>query len=321
MSKKTTDTSSNRIGEFELIRRFFCSDFPSSSDTVIAIGDDASVIKPPANTELVQSIDTQVADVHFPATAPAHLIAQRALRCAVSDLAAMGANPQGFHLALTLPESDADWLKDFSDSLKKAAHELNIALMGGDTTRGKQLVISVAVQGWVALNQHGNSQALTRSGAQAGDAIYCSGPIGAAALALPQVLHNPADISGFAQAYYFPQVHLSLGQQLLNIASSCMDISDGLLQDAGHIARSSELVLEIDPEKIQYADPQKKQQCLTGGDDYQLLFTSQNTNAIAELQQQFPTIHQIGVCKKGPANVILTGPFSDITATSGFSHF
>lgn len=321
MSKKTTDTSSNRIGEFELIRRFFCSDFPSSSDTVIAIGDDASVIKPPANTELVQSIDTQVADVHFPATAPAYLIAQRALRCAVSDLAAMGATPQGFHLALTLPESDVDWLKDFSDGLKKAAHELNIALMGGDTTRGKQLVVSVAVQGWGALNQHGKSQVLTRSGAQEGDSIYCSGPIGAAALALTQVLHNPADISGFAQAYYFPQVHLSLGQQLLGVASSCMDISDGLLQDAGHIARSSELVLEIDPEKIQYSDPQQKQQCLTGGDDYQLLFTSQNANAIAELQQKFPAIHQIGVCKKGPADVTLSGPYSDITATSGFSHF
>ncbi|WP_419813228.1 thiamine-phosphate kinase [Bacterioplanoides sp.] len=321
MSKKTDDVLSTNIGEFELIRRFFCSDFPSSPDTVIAIGDDASVVKPPPNTELVQSIDTQVADVHFPATAPAHLIAQRALRCAASDLAAMGATPQGFHLALTLPESNAHWLADFSDGLKKAAHELQIALIGGDTTRGKQLVISVAVQGWLALDSNSTSQALTRSGAQAGDVIYCSGPIGAAALALPQVLHNPADISGFAQAYYFPKVHLSLGQKLQGVASSCMDISDGLLQDAGHIARASGLTLEIDPEKIQCADPQQKQQCLTGGDDYQLLFTSSNPDTIAELQQQFPAVHQIGVCKKGPTGVILTGPSSEITATSGFSHF
>ncbi|WP_420589646.1 thiamine-phosphate kinase [Bacterioplanoides sp.] len=327
MSKKTEDVLPTNIGEFELIRQFFCSDFPSSPDTVIAIGDDASVVKPPANSELVQSIDTQVADVHFPATAPANLIAQRALRCAVSDLAAMGACPQGFHLALTLPQSDAYWLKDFSDGLKKAAHELNIALMGGDTTRGKQLVISVAVQGWIPLNHDSNSQALTRSGAQPGDIICLSGKVGAAAVALPQVLNNPADTSGYARQYYFPEVHLSLGQSLLGQATSCMDISDGLIQDAGHIAKASDVQLQLNADAILLADPDSPALCMTGGDDYQLLFTLPDTVESAELIRQHASasdgVHKIGKVVSG-SGVNLSGDrelLADLNKAGGFNHF
>ena len=327
MSKKTEDVSSTNIGEFEIIRQFFCSDFPSSPDTVIAIGDDASVVTPPANTELVQSIDTQVADVHFPAAAPAHLIAQRALRCAVSDLAAMGASPQGFHLALTLPQSDIDWLKAFSDGLKQAAQQLNIALIGGDTTRGKQLVITVAVQGWIPKNSDGSSQALIRSGAQNGDIICLSGPLGAAALALPHVLKNPADTSGYAQHYYFPQVHLTLGQLLLGKATSCIDISDGLLQDAGHIAYASNVQLQLNADAIMLADPDRPVPCLSGGDDYQLLFTLADTAESAELlTQDFAAchgIHKIGRVVTG-SGVQLSGSqdwLTDLKKNGGFTHF
>ena len=323
MSKKTSDVSSTNIGEFELIRQFFCSDFPSSPDTIIAIGDDASVVKPPANSELIQSIDTQVADVHFPATAPAYLIAQRALRCAVSDLAAMGAMPQGFHLALTLPQSDASWLKDFSNGLKKAAQQLNIALIGGDTTRGKQLVITVAVQGWVASDKNGKSRALTRSGAKPGDLLYLSGPVGAAAIALQQVLKDPADISGHAQHYYFPQVHLELGQALLDNATSCMDISDGLIQDAGHIARSSEVCLEIDVNAVSVANLTQSAHCLTGGDDYHLLFSLPAATEIHELKRQFPAVHPIGNVLPGTGIQLKGDPqlLEILNSQAGFNHF
>ena len=315
--------SENNLGEFELIRQFFCSDFPSSPDTIIAIGDDASVVKPPANSELIQSIDTQVADVHFPANALANLIAQRALRCAVSDLAAMGAVPQGFHLALTLPQSDADWLKDFSDGLKKAAHELNIALIGGDTTRGRQLVISVAVQGWIPLSKSGKSQALTRCGARPGDLLCLSGPVGEGALALNQVLENPADISGYAKHYYFPPVHLMLGQMLIGKATSCMDISDGLIQDAGHIAKASEVALSIELEQVRVSQSDQLASCLTGGDDYQLLFTLTNSATLNELKKQFPDIHSIGEIKSG-TGVKLNSDSNlteELKKRAGFSHF
>lgn len=314
-----SNTPSSSPGEFELIREYFCHGFPQSADTLLAIGDDASVVLPPAGSQLVQSIDTQVADVHFPATAPAALIAQRALRCAVSDLAAMGATPQGFHLALTLPDSDSGWLKDFSSGLTKAAHELNIALLGGDTTRGKQRVISVAVQGWV---KHGNTP-LTRAAAQDGDKLYLSGPVGAAALALPQVLNNPADCSAFGQQYYFPAVHLSLGQALLGRASACIDVSDGLLQDAGHIARASAVQLHIDTQRVNVADDQQQARCLTGGDDYQLLLCGPAA-LLQPLTAQFPQLHQIGECRRAEPGVVLSAAdtlLQQLSEQNGFNHF
>ena len=115
--------------EFALIRRFFANGYPQSADTLLAVGDDASIVTPPAGVELVQSIDTQVADVHFPAAAPAHLIAARALRCAASDLAAMGATPPGFHLAFTLPDADSDLLEAFAAGLSLPSHHFYAQLI------------------------------------------------------------------------------------------------------------------------------------------------------------------------------------------------
>ena len=268
------------LGEFDLINRCFRSGFPASPDTLTGIGDDASVVQPPASHTLVQSLDTQVADVHFPASAPAHLIAQRALRCAVSDLAAMGASAQGFFLGLTLPKGDTlsgspriAWLDDFAIGLREAAHDSGIALLGGDTTSGQQLVISCMVQGWIPASE----PALLRSGAQPGDEVWVSGEIGHGALALPQVLKNPAYSQGFARQYYFPQPRIALGHALRGIASAAMDVSDGLIQDAGHIARASQLAMVLHGEHIPTAAGLGHPDwptCLTGGDDYELLFTA-----------------------------------------------
>lgn len=264
--------SSQALGEFELIRRCFASGFPIATDALVGVGDDCSIIRPPHGYDLAQSIDTQVADVHFPATAPARLIAQRALRCATSDLAAMGAAPQGFHLALTLPKADATWLDDFALGLRETAHALRMPLLGGDTTHGPALVISIGVQGWLPAGK-----GMTRSAARAGDDLWVTGPIGAAALALPQVLQNPASEKDLARAYYRPEIQLTLGQRLLNLAHACLDVSDGLLQDAAHIAQASLVDIRIDAGLVPTpvtADDERWTSCFTGGDDYQLLFTA-----------------------------------------------
>lgn len=149
---------------------------------------------------------------------------------------------------------------------------MGMSLLGGDTTKGPELIISMAVFGWLPAGQ-----ALLRSGAQLGDQVWVSDTIGRAALALPQVLKQPDDISGLAKHYYYPTIQILLGQQLLNIASSCMDISDGLLQDATHLATASNVSFVLNAESIPTAvqlDDPLWFNCITGGDDYQLLFTA-----------------------------------------------
>lgn len=261
-----------RPSEFDLIRDYFTRGFPQADDVLLGIGDDCSLVSPPLDMELAQSIDTQVAGVHFPANAPAHLIAARALRCAVSDLAAIGAVPQGFHLALTLPDSDPSFLAEFARGLRQTAHELEMPLLGGDTTRGSVLTVTVAVQGWLP-----QGLGLRRTGAIAGQDIWLSGKIGAATLILDEVLKTPDRDDAATAPYYHPQVHVSFGHVLLSLATSAIDISDGLLQDARHIARASGVNLEFDANAIPTSVPRghpQWTQCLTGGDDYQLLFTA-----------------------------------------------
>jgi len=269
------------LTEFELIKH--CFNWPQNNDNIIcAVGDDASIIQVPSGYELVQSIDTQVADVHFPATAPAQLIAQRALRCAISDLAAMGAKPQAFHLALSLPKNISQtWLESFSSGLRACANEYDIPLIGGDTTSSPTLVITLQVQGLVA-----SGKALTRDKALVGDSIWLSGEIGKSAAALADILANPETFvdnnSDLTAAYYYPQAQITLGQKLTGLAHSAMDISDGLLQDASHIAKASNCCLNFCAANIpiselaisQFGQSQALQFALSGGDDYQLLFTA-----------------------------------------------
>lgn len=266
--------SANR-SEFDLIRDAFASGYPEAEHVLLGVGDDCSVVAPPSDTTLAQSIDTQVAGVHFPQDAPAHLIAGRALRCAASDLAAMGAVGQGFHLALTLPDNQNDFIDDFARGLRDTAKALNLPLLGGDTTSGKQLIVTVAVQGWLPLEQ-----GLKRHKARPGQDVWLTGPVGHAALALPTVLANPAQDDEQTAAYYHPDVHLAFGHLLLSLASAAIDVSDGLLQDAHHIARASGVDLSLDAQQIPTAVSQEHPQwnaCLSGGDDYQLLFTASSS--------------------------------------------
>lgn len=307
------------LTEFELIKH--CFNWPQSNDSVIcAVGDDASIVRVPSGYDLVQSIDTQVADVHFPAAAPAELIAQRALRCAISDLAAMGATPQAFHLALSLPSNtNQHWLESFSTGLRDCAKEYNIVLIGGDTTSCPSLVITLQVQGLVK-----SGQALTRSNAQTGDDIWLSGEIGRSASALGSILKSPTTF--IEKAYYYPQAQISLGQQLVGLANSAMDISDGLLQDASHIAKASGVCLNFFKQSIPLNESAIKlhgynaalEFALTGGDDYQLLFTAPKSAK--------NTLHELACIKVGQVQskdnywVLIDGqPFDN--KKTGYQHF
>lgn len=274
--------------EFGIIRQYFnwpVTDFSLSADEtdcgniLLPTGDDASAITVPTEHSLVQSIDTQVAGVHFPENAPADRIAQRALRCAISDLAAMGATPHSFHLALSLPSGiQESWIRDFSHGLKECALNYNIPLIGGDTTSAPVTVISIQVQGITPQNK-----ILTRSGAQPGDNIWVTGQLGGASAVLQQIIDQPDTDIPLAQSYYYPKPCITAGKVLLPIATSAMDISDGLLQDAAHIASASGVVMNIKSNLIPLnplmtssgiREEDQLQYALTGGDEYQLLFTA-----------------------------------------------
>lgn len=310
-------------GEFAVIQAHFSQGYPHPKELQLGVGDDASVLQLEP-CQLIQSIDTQVADIHFFAQAPATLIAERALRTACSDLAAMGATPLSFHLALSLPHYAQQnvWLNDFASGLKRAAKQLNIGLIGGDTTASKELVISIMVQGCIPKGH----TALSRTQAQVGDELWLSGKIGLAYQALSQELIqiDPNHLSPQAHAYYRPQVHLQLGQALTQFAHSCIDVSDGLIQDAQHLAHSSNVSLILNATTLtQWLNLSADNfwHILTGGDDYQLLFSApkQAHQVIAQLD---PNLTLIGeVITQTDQAVSLSHSPCPMPETLGFQHF
>jgi len=271
------------LDEFDLIETYFTwensSSRADSEDTIaVSVGDDAAVLNIPPNTQLVTSTDTLVSGVHFPENTSAEAIGHKALAVNLSDLAAMGAKPAWFTLALTLPEIDYDWLREFSRGLKKLAQQFQIALVGGDTTRGP-LTISIQVMGIVD-----NNQALLRSGAIAGDKVYVTGTLGDAAAGLDSVIKNlnlsEDDKDYCEQRLNYPQPRLLESDTIRDYATSCIDISDGLLQDITHILKASNKGAELDLSSIPLSQALSKIDknqslgyALSGGDDYELLFT------------------------------------------------
>lgn len=277
------------MNEFELIRRFF-RNTATRGNVVCGVGDDAAILRLPQKNQLVVSVDTLVADVHFPAQAPAELIAERALRVSLSDLAAMGAEPMWFTLALTLPEVDAVWLENFSAGLFNAAKHYGCDLVGGDTTKGP-LTISVQVMGAVAAGD-----ALLRSGAREGDRVYVTGCLGDGAAAL-SVIKNELPVEKSASHYllnrfYRPEARFAEAKKIAGLASSAIDISDGLINDLAHICEASGVGAKIDVENLPISSavrasaslPQQEAWALAGGDDYELCFTVPENN-IAAVEQ------------------------------------
>lgn len=269
------------LGEFELIDRFFREAGGRRGDVVLGVGDDGAILRPPEGFDLVAVSDTLVEGVHFPIGAPARSVGHRALAVNLSDIAAMGATPAWTLLALTLPRPDEAWLKEFAEGFSLLALEHEVSLVGGDTTRGP-LMISVQVLGFVP---HG--KALRRSGGRPGDLICVSGTPGDAAAGLA-LLASDATASGDAlrTRFEFPTPRLELGRQLLDIATACIDVSDGLVGDIGKLAAASSCAARIELERIPrsaalaalvhdgaFEEREALRFVLAGGDDYELAFT------------------------------------------------
>jgi len=270
-------------GEFELIDRYFrqADDAAARSDVVLGIGDDAALLDVPTGMQLVAALDTLVEGRHFPAGTPADSLGHRALAVNLSDLAAMGATPAWFLLSLTMPAARPEFLEAMSRGLRDLAQQHAIVLVGGDTTGGP---LSVSVQ---ALGLVEPGKALLRHGAKPGDLLFVSGTPGdaAAGLALEQGLPAAPQLTAAQQHYLrqrflFPAPRVALGRALRELASACIDVSDGLAADAGKLAGASGCGARIDVDRLPIS-PQLAAQmgdgatraALTGGDDYELCFT------------------------------------------------
>ena len=317
------------MGEFELIRNYFAAapGAQGGEGLALGIGDDCALLALPAGEQLAISTDTLVAGVHFADPCDPFLLGQRSLAVAVSDLAAMGADPIAFTLALTTPTVDADWLQRYAQGLNAMAQSCRVGLVGGDTTRGP-LSLTMTVFGRVPAGQ-----ALTRSGARPGDLLCVGGELGNAAGALPLVLGQRSAEAGIADPllahYWSPQPQLALGVALRGKATSAMDISDGLLADCGHIAKASAVSLLVERQRLPLSkallafvgDDAARVAALSGGDDYVLVFTLPPA-ALAPLLAGGWPVHVIGRVEAGQGVTLLDANGRDITpAIRGYQHF
>ncbi|AQZ97999.1 thiamine-monophosphate kinase [Comamonas kerstersii] len=270
------------MGEFELIRSFFQRPVRRSP---LGVGDDCALLAPAPGMQLAVSTDMLVEGRHFLADVNPQLLGHKALAVNLSDLAASGAKPLAFTLALSMPRADANWCQAFAEGLFALADQHECELIGGDTTQGP-LNICITVFGEVPAGQ-----ALLRRGAQPGDDIWVSGSLGDARLALDALLRQhalpPAVLSQARQRLEQPTPRVELGMALRGIASSCLDISDGLLGDLGHILEASGVGARIDanitrnllqarrhPMMAALAISRIDACTLAGGDDYELCFTA-----------------------------------------------
>jgi len=268
-------------GEFGLITRHFA---PLSEGDPDAFGltDDAARLRPAPGHELVVTADCMVSGVHFLDADGPHAIASKLLRVNLSDLAAMGARPLSYVLTLALPAGTTDdWLAAFATGLRDDQGRYGIRLVGGDTTATSGgLVASITAFGEVP-----QGRLLRRNGAGPDDALFVSGTIGDAALGLAVKLGTLRDADGdvLVARLHYPEPRVALGQRLLGLATACLDVSDGLVQDAGHIAETSNLAIEIEAALVPLSpaaraivvrEPARLADILSGGDDYELVFTA-----------------------------------------------
>ena len=268
------------MAEFSLIERFRQNAGAQHAETVIGINDDAAVVEVPSGYQLAISVDSMVEGVHFFADVDPAQLAQKLLAVNLSDMAAMGAMPRWATLALTFPTQDDDWIAAFCNALDQAAKSNQVQLIGGDTCQGP-LVLSLQIMGLVK-----KGQALTRGGAKPGDDVYVTGTLGDAALALAQRFgHTQLDTAQQQQvagALYTPTAQLPAGQAIVGLASSCIDISDGVLADLQHVAQQSAVAIELQLDELPLSKAYQGyveqggnlDYALSGGEDYQLAFTA-----------------------------------------------
>jgi len=332
----------SRPGEFDLIKKYL-RPLASDESGAASLSDDAAVLPTKDGHRLVVTMDTLISGVHFFEFTPPHFIAAKCLRVNLSDLAAMGADPAYYTLSLSLPLNgemtcDADWLDSFSQALAIEQDLYDIILVGGDTvsTPGP-LSITITAFGWVKTGQE-----IVRSGATAGDLVYVSGVIGDAWLGLSAVRGGypelePASLELITERYHRPQPRLNLGHRLFGVANAAIDISDGLAQDLSHICKASNVSAIIQAGDIPLSGPARVllegdthliNGLLSGGDDYELLFTVppewQQTVAGLAKELDLPLTH-IGLIESSQQDHLVTildeaGMKMNLTST-GYRHF
>lgn len=290
--------AARRLDEFALIARFFAP-LAAKAPGAFGLTDDAAVVAVAPGRRMVVTTDMLIAGVHFPADETAPSVARRLIGVNLSDLAAMGARPLAYAVAIALPRRcGVRWLKAFAGELGHRQRAHGIALIGGDTvaTDGP-LTVSAAAFGDVAKGRE-----LRRSGAKPGDLIYVSGTVGDAALGLKVLQSGIVGLSrrhakALIGRYRLPRPRVRLGTALVGLASAAIDVSDGLIADLGHVAETSRCTAEIDIDRVPLSaaahaaiaiDPRLRARALTGGDDYELVFTAKpsKTGAVAALARR-----------------------------------
>ncbi|HOU65139.1 MAG TPA: thiamine-phosphate kinase [Thermomonas sp.] len=313
------------VAEFDLIERIRRR-VAARPDVLLGIGDDAALLQPPVGMHLVVAMDTLNSGVHFPPeTAPAD-IGWKALAVNLSDLAAMGASPAWCTLSLSLPDASTGFVEGFLDGFLALAAHHDVALVGGDTTRGP-LSVCVAVHGFIE-----PGQALRRDGACVGDDLWVSGTLGDAAAALSQWQAGGAIDPALRLRLDRPTPRVSLGRALRGIAASCIDVSDGLLADLGHVCKASGVGAWLDVDglpaspvlRASFDGEARRRLQATGGDDYELCFSAPASmrEAVLEAASAHAQVTRIGriVAGAGVSAVGLRGAAWQ-PSSAGFQHF
>ena len=320
----------SELSEFSLIKQYFENSTVERDDVLVGIGDDCAIVQSKNHQQIAISVDTLVEGIHFLPNTDPESLGHKSLAVSLSDLAAMGATPAWFTLALTLPEVNAEWLAGFAKGLANLATAHNIALIGGDTTRGP-LSITIQVHGHVDAER-----ALRRDGAKDGDSIYVSGTLGdaGAGLKLKQShLNNKSgkqtDVTFLQQRLDKPTPRIELGQSLLAIAHSAIDISDGLIADLNHILEKSNLgaeislnALPISNELVRVVGREEAEiLALYSGDDYELCFTvlsDYDSELVKNIKETYTKIGTI--TDENKIIFIKSGQKINLTGT-GYEHF
>jgi thiamine-monophosphate kinase len=315
------------MDEFQLIRRYFSQGSAARADVKLGVGDDAALLIPPPGCELVATVDSLVADVHFPIDLGSRAVGHRALAVSLSDLAAMGAEPAWALLALTLPEVDEDWLQGFSQGFLALATQHGVALVGGNVARGP-LNISVTLQGTVPAGE-----ALTRQGAKPGDIIYVTGHPGDAAAGLKLLQAGQPDLRDVCVTRFaFPNPRVAAGIALRGLAGAAIDVSDGLLADLGHLLAASRVGARIEMSSLPMSERLlelhgRQKGCelaLQGGDDYELCFTipaARTAELAARSQRLACPVTRIGSIEESAGLRVMDGDREVRIAAYGYRHF
>ena len=308
------------MDEHLLIQKYFSdigSAYLAERNVEVSVGDDSSILNLNSDLQYVNSIDTSIEDIHFLNSMSPRDIAYRSCAVALSDLAACGANPSWYSIALTFPEVEDIWLENFSLGLKDFSDEYKIPLVGGDTTKGK-LSVTVQVMGEVQ-----KGKALLRSGAKENDLIYVSGVIGDAFLQLRELQKSQNQDTGF-DAYLHPKAQIALGLELIDIANSAIDISDGLIQDLNLICKSSDVGAKVYLSMIPTSVEDKTLELINSGDDYQICFTASEINStkIKHISERLGVpITEIGKITNSKELILLDYEGNKMELGSGYSHF